>query len=104
MKQTKKRNKGENVAMTVDCTGKPVGVLVKGIKPASIKRLEKKEKVATWERNEERKGIEITFKEKPEKSVRDMLKKVGFRWHNAKKLWYAKESDAVLKVAEAICA
>lgn len=106
MKQTKKGVK-KNMGMTFENTGETVeiqSIRVKGLSRNNIKRLEKKEKTAHWERNEEHKGIEITFKEKPEKSIRDMLKKVGFRWHNAKKLWYAKENEAVLKVAETICA
>lgn len=61
------------------------------------------EKMATWERNEERKGIEITFKAKPSADVRKLLKAFGFRWHSAKKLWYAKETEERVRIASFIC-
>lgn len=52
--------------------------------------------------NKEKKGLELYFDEKPNKKVRDMLKLNKFRWHNVKKCWYAKKSDSVVKVAEAL--
>jgi hypothetical protein len=104
MKQTKKRAKGQEVGVCEHSEVVEWKNVVKVKDKASIKRLEKKEKPANRTRNEELHGIEITFKEKPEKSIRDMLKSVGFRWHNTKGLWYAKETEARVKVAEMVCA
>lgn len=53
-------------------------------------------------RNEELKGIEIYFDEKPQTEVLSTLKAEGFRWHRIKKCWYNKISDAVLKIAESL--
>lgn len=104
MKQTKKRARTIGKGICEKSEVVEWKDIVKVKKRASIKKLEKKEKPANWTRNEELHGIEITFKEKPEKAVRDMLKSVGFRWHNAKGLWYAKETEARVKVAEMVCA
>lgn len=52
--------------------------------------------------NEEKKGIELYFDGKPIKKVRDIMKANGFRWHNVKKCWYAKKSDKVVNVANAL--
>lgn len=52
--------------------------------------------------NVEKKGLELYFDGKPIKKVRDVLKLNGFRWHNVKKCWYAKKSDNVVKVANAL--
>lgn len=43
--------------------------------------------------NEEKNGIELSFNEKPEQKVIDELKENGFRWHRAKKIWYAKDTE-----------
>ena len=105
MKQKKKgtqRNQG--MKMANDEVIRIHATRYHGLSKKNIRRIERKEKMATWERNVEHAGIEITFKEKPEKAVRDMLKSVGFRWHNAKQLWYAKETEARVKVAEMVCA
>jgi len=53
-------------------------------------------------KNEELKGIEIYFDEKPQTEVLSTLKAEGFRWHHVKKCWYNKISDAVLKIAESL--
>ena len=47
-------------------------------------------------------GIEIKFDCKPMQSTLDTLKSYGFRWHNVKKLWYAKQSPERLEIAETI--
>lgn len=57
---------------------------------------------ATMILNSELDGIEIKFDEKPVKSTIDTLKSFGFRWHNVKKLWYAKQTAERLEVAEAV--
>ena len=51
-------------------------------------------------KNEELKGIEIYFDEKPQTEILNTLKAAGFRWHSVKKCWYNRISEAVLKIAE----
>ena len=53
-------------------------------------------------RNTEKNGIEITFTTKPAQIVLDTLKSAGYRWHNVKKLWYAKASEKTETAAKAI--
>lgn len=56
-----------------------------------------------FEKNLEKNGIEISFDSIPDEEVRSELKRNGFRWHRAKKLWYAKETPERLKLAEKLC-
>ena len=42
--------------------------------------------------NDEKKGIELYFDCKPDRAVLAQLKADGFRWHNAKRMWYAKRN------------
>lgn len=56
----------------------------------------------TYRTNEEHKGIEIMFDAKPNEEVRASLKENGFRWHKQKKLWYAKETEERLSLAQRI--
>ena len=51
-------------------------------------------------KNYELNGIELYFEGKPSREVLDYLKQNGFRWHNTKKCWYAKERETTLKVVE----
>lgn len=53
-------------------------------------------------RNTEKNGIEIAFTTKPAQIVLDTLKTAGYRWHNVKKLWYAKASEKAETAAKAI--
>lgn len=55
---------------------------------------------ATYVINAEYNGIEISFSDKPGDIIRDELKKHGFRWHKAKKVWYAKNTEKRLGLAE----
>lgn len=57
---------------------------------------------ATIAINAEHKGIEISFDEKPARRTLDALKAQGFRWHNTKKLWYAKNSAERMNIATAL--
>lgn len=50
--------------------------------------------------NQELNGIEISFQNKPGANIRDALKAAGFRWHNAKKLWYAKSTADRLELVD----
>ena len=52
--------------------------------------------------NQELNGIEIKFDAKPLRATLDGLKKLGFRWHRQKKLWYAKNTAERLELAQAI--
>lgn len=52
--------------------------------------------------NQELNGIEITFDQKPLQATLDGLKKLGFRWHRQKKIWYAKQTPERLELAKAI--
>lgn len=56
----------------------------------------------TYTINEKFNGIEITFDSKPGADIRTQLKENGFRWHNKKGLWYAKNTPDRLTLAEAI--
>ena len=56
--------------------------------------------VASYTINEEHNGVEISFTEKPGDIIRDELKKQGFRWHSAKKVWYAKKTAQRVQLAE----
>lgn len=44
----------------------------------------------TTQVNQEHKGIEIYFNNKPYDNIRNKFKTYGFRWHSLKKCWYAK--------------
>lgn len=48
-------------------------------------------------------GIEIYFHEKPDESVRDEMKRNGWRWHSAKGCWYNKKSPSNEEFAKKLC-
>ena len=58
--------------------------------------------MTTYRINEEFNGIEITFESKPADEIRSTLKENGFRWHKAKRLWYAKQTPERQKLAESL--
>ena len=62
-----------------------------------------KSKTASFAVNEEHNGLEITFDAKPARETLDSLKASGFRWHNARKLWYAKNTPERLALVCEIC-
>ena len=45
------------------------------------------------EQNKEHKGIEVYFDTKPQASIITALKEKFFKWHTAKKCWYAKATE-----------
>lgn len=47
-------------------------------------------------------GIELSFDAMPAEAVRAALKNNGFRWHKAKKIWYAKYTETRDEIAKAI--
>ena len=57
---------------------------------------------ATMTINTELNGIEIKFDRKPMAGTLELLKKAGFRWHNLKKIWYAKQTDDRMEIAKTI--
>ena len=48
-------------------------------------------------------GIELYFDEKPADAVREAMKALGFRWHAKKSMWWAKQTEARLALAEELC-
>lgn len=50
--------------------------------------------------NNEFNGIELVFESKPAKEILESIKAAGFRWHNLKKLWYAKKTPERMALAE----
>lgn len=58
---------------------------------------------ATITTNTEHNGIEIMFASKPARCTLDSLKAQGFRWHNKKGVWYAKNTPERMEAANAIC-
>lgn len=52
--------------------------------------------------NKECNGIELSFTNVPEQETREALKTNGFRWHNVKKVWYAKQTDERLTFANTL--
>lgn len=52
--------------------------------------------------NKEFNGIEITFDSKPAAETLEALKASGYRWHRAKKVWYAKQTTERLALAQTI--
>ena len=57
---------------------------------------------ATFTLNEQFHGIEVTFGAKPERSTLDALKNAGFRWHNVRRMWYAKQTESRLALVQSI--
>lgn len=52
--------------------------------------------------NPEFDGVEVYFPNKPTEEVRTALKSAGYRWHNKKKCWYAKNTEKNLQALRAI--
>ena len=50
--------------------------------------------------NEELNGIELVFEAKPAAAILTAIKAAGFRWHNLKKLWYAKQTPERMELAQ----
>lgn len=49
--------------------------------------------------NNDLNGIEIGFESKPDAATISALKATGFRWHNVKRIWYAKQTAERLALA-----
>ena len=56
---------------------------------------------ATLTLNNSLNGIELKFDSKPSIEILNSIKELGFRWHNKKKIWYAKQTaDRLAKAKE----
>jgi hypothetical protein len=55
---------------------------------------------ATYTLNHDKNGIEISFNDKPDQQVLEALKAHSFRWHRVKKVWYAKQSEERITLAQ----
>lgn len=58
--------------------------------------------MASYALNQELNGIEISFNSKPGADTLEALKAAGYRWHRAKKVWYAKQTAERLTLAKSI--
>lgn len=56
--------------------------------------------MCTMTLNADLRGVELYFENRPERSILDGLKAVGYRWHNLKKCWYAKQNAQTMAIAE----
>ena len=63
---------------------------------------EEKPAAASYTINEERGGVEVSFPGKPAEAVRDQLKASGFRWHNVRRVWYAKATPDRLALVQSL--
>lgn len=68
--------------------------------PTEAEKAEEKAAAASYTVNEEKGGIEISFPGKPSAEVREELKAAGFRWHNARRVWYAKQTPDRLTLVQ----
>lgn len=49
--------------------------------------------------NEKLNGVELSFDEKPNEEIRNLMKGAGYKWHNGKGVWYAKQNEQTLDIA-----
>ena len=56
----------------------------------------------TMQLNEERNGVEIKFPGKPRQTIIETLKANGFRWSRFQGLWWAKQNEKTLQIAEGL--
>lgn len=105
--KTMKTNSAVNTAKATKKASKKAAPKAETVKKTAVKKTPAQtESVgikATFELNEEHKGIEIKFNEKPSKEVRAEMKALKFRWHQTKELWYAKQNAETIALAERIC-
>ena len=52
--------------------------------------------------NAEKNGVELRFDGKPAQTVLDALKEKGFRWSVKQKMWYAKQSNAIMEFVNSL--
>lgn len=49
--------------------------------------------------NNDKNGIELRFDQKPNAKVLEAIKGAGFRWSGKQKMWYAKQSETTITIA-----
>lgn len=49
--------------------------------------------------NNDKNGIELRFDQKPSAEVLEAIKSAGFRWSGKQKMWYAKQSETTIAIA-----
>lgn len=49
--------------------------------------------------NDQFNSVEISFDGKPEQAIREALKRLRFRWHSVKKVWYGYTDEATARAA-----
>lgn len=50
--------------------------------------------------NNDKNGIELRFDQKPSAEVLEAIKGAGFRWSGKQKMWYAKQSETTIAIAD----
>lgn len=58
---------------------------------------------ATMNLNTQKNGIELSFSEKPSEAIRNSLKAIGFRWSGKMGIWWAKQTEERLTLANELC-
>ena len=59
--------------------------------------------MARYELNDDLNGVEIYFDSMPDESIRNEMKAINYRWHRAKKCWYAKQNEDTMALAKRVC-
>jgi hypothetical protein len=54
----------------------------------------------TVRRNEEKNGIEVLFPVKPDQSIIERLKEMGFRWSQFQKLWWRRYDEGIMNILQ----
>lgn len=52
--------------------------------------------------NTEKNGIELRFDTKPNTDIITAIKEAGFRWSGKQRMWYAKQNDETVALANQI--
>lgn len=54
--------------------------------------------------NDEKNGVEVLFEKKPDERIISVLKVNGFRWSRYQKLWYARQTEKAIVIAQKVAA
>jgi hypothetical protein len=66
----------------------------------AIEEVKEESAGVTYTLNNEKNGIELHFTDKPNEEIRNMIKAAGYKWSKFQKLWYAKQNDKTIAIAE----
>lgn len=50
--------------------------------------------------NRQKNGVELRFSDKPDEATRDDMKSVGFRYSRPQNMWYARQSEEAIALAQ----